>query len=1124
MISINNKAEKILSLSWVISILAVFFHGKIPFMLPLSVVSALCAGVYLLLLNKNNLVELKQNILDFVMRSWAYILLGLIFILASILTLNRDPLVLKESLYVFYIWVLISELYLIKRFTSFKLLNYFSRGYLFFLIILLLAFYYNLLSTGNWFGKIFGVDTDYNYLALGLLMAVPLIVYVWSQIKGFWKNILGAIFLLSVFIPVFSSGSRRGLVLAMVVHAGLFIYLFRSFRLKEKSHLLIHYFSILLIGSTTIIILFGTAAPQVRNFQVDSIFPDYANKVKTQYTSIRFRYSTISNDTLRYRELYDEDWEAKPFQAKGFGSKLIKHQLNSRLNKLLKNNEYDRAWQTFIELRNFCANKDGFLKIIPEVYKKQIPEAFVLSDSLIFSPYIYPIPYLERDFFDFSETHNVHLLSSESNNLDKNLTFETLDEGEIVLKSNFIFVPQTENTLIIDFKGINAKNFNINFFDKQNIKIILNEKVSDSILENGFTRRQIRFLSPFDSPKLGILTISSDLYSKSKFEFGTNEYLRIPAISKPQIKRSSIINPELFLAVNQYIGKSSNIDSLVRVDLSNFIINPSIHSIKFKNYGAYSRIIEQSNSLCIAESLVDNNFARIHCIVPSLPGMIYKINFNVVSERKPEFYIKRYPEHNPYHFKFREIKKTIVPLPDGKTYNISYQYKVENSTSGFGLLVIGIQNASKLEQFVVSNLSYKLVDIEKIAGLTDVQRRFYQPTIDVIKKNNLKENNQIFGKFSSYFAAKANRIKRLTDLQTKNTLELLSLNKLQKDSIYQFINQKNAHPVKFRNYGSNSEYLNGNQFQQFFQVPQDGIYTRAYSVLPAISNIDVNFECKFIGHSRPKVYTKRSPESNPYTFGLVYDSVQITSLSDTSYFVNYKFQVKESNSGIGYIIIGYENSLKNEKFSIADAKYKLTQIKDSAFQVNSFQYKFLRNLIDSENNGLTNNTMGLTNGDLIQWQDSLSSDNKLMDSRIQRWKFASFYFKRYHFIQKLFGAGFDYLTVFPIIFPENGTNKGPDYPHNPIISTFLYSGILGGLFYIYFLGLSFYRYWLLRKKLALFGILYSLAFAFTFFSGNSHFSVPSFTLLSLLPFAFPIKKKINNSIISNQKQELPSKT
>jgi len=118
-------------------------------------------------------------------------------------------------------------------------------------------------------------------------------------------------------------------------------------------------------------------------------------------------------------------------------------------------------------------------------------------------------------------------------------------------------------------------------------------------------------------------------------------------------------------------------------------------------------------------------------------------------------------------------------------------------------------------------------------------------------------------------------------------------------------------------------------------------------------------------------------------------------------------------------------------------------------------------------------------------------------TRKGRWKLAFHIFRNEYNLRKmLLGDGFSYQKIF-----EEKNDLIMDYPHNPILSAFLYSGILGGLLYMYFLGLSFYKYWILRKKFILFAILYVLAFIFVLFSGNSHFSIPVFAFLSLLPFA-----------------------
>ena len=124
---------------------------------------------------------------------------------------------------------------------------------------------------------------------------------------------------------------------------------------------------------------------------------------------------------------------------------------------------------------------------------------------------------------------------------------------------------------------------------------------------------------------------------------------------------------------------------------------------------------------------------------------------------------------------------------------------------------------------------------------------------------------------------------------------------------------------------------------------------------------------------------------------------------------------------------------------------------------------------------------------------------KLLSERTVRWIYAfELWTSEYSWINKLFGKGFDYLDIFGQKFYPDEDRI--DYPHNPILSAFLYSGLLGGFFYIYFLVLSFYYYWKYRKNHMLFFILFLVTFVFVFISSNSHFNVPIFAMLSLVPF------------------------
>ena len=134
----------------------------------------------------------------------------------------------------------------------------------------------------------------------------------------------------------------------------------------------------------------------------------------------------------------------------------------------------------------------------------------------------------------------------------------------------------------------------------------------------------------------------------------------------------------------------------------------------------------------------------------------------------------------------------------------------------------------------------------------------------------------------------------------------------------------------------------------------------------------------------------------------------------------------------------------------------------------------------------------------------------VLSKRITRWKYAlELWRSEYHWSKKLFGGGFDYLEKFgKKFYPEEDRI---DYPHNPIISSFLYSGIIGGVFYIYFLVLSFWYYWKYRKHHLLFFILFVITFMFVFISSDSHFNVPVFAMLSLVPFLSrsALKEKIS---------------
>ena len=125
--------------------------------------------------------------------------------------------------------------------------------------------------------------------------------------------------------------------------------------------------------------------------------------------------------------------------------------------------------------------------------------------------------------------------------------------------------------------------------------------------------------------------------------------------------------------------------------------------------------------------------------------------------------------------------------------------------------------------------------------------------------------------------------------------------------------------------------------------------------------------------------------------------------------------------------------------------------------------------------------------------------NYFTASRTDRWRYAlELWQTRYDTKQKIFGQGFKYLEWYGEKFYNNP--KRYDFPHNPIISSFLYSGIIGGVVYIIFLIMSLWLYWKKRQQLGIFFIMYLCCMFFSMFSGSSHFSFPLFAFLSFLPF------------------------
>jgi hypothetical protein len=139
-------------------------------------------------------------------------------------------------------------------------------------------------------------------------------------------------------------------------------------------------------------------------------------------------------------------------------------------------------------------------------------------------------------------------------------------------------------------------------------------------------------------------------------------------------------------------------------------------------------------------------------------------------------------------------------------------------------------------------------------------------------------------------------------------------------------------------------------------------------------------------------------------------------------------------------------------------------------------------------------------------------DNLFSGGRLQRVTFGiKIYTEQYSTLQKIIGGGFDYLWDFGHEFYHRNNDRFFfDYPHNPILSAFLYSGILGGLSLVYFFCMTILNFIRGFRSLIYFICLYVIIFFFAFFSADSIFGDPEFVFVSLVPFYFNVVKYKNN--------------
>ncbi|MGD9994152.1 MAG: hypothetical protein AB7S69_12730 [Salinivirgaceae bacterium] len=371
----------------------------------------------------------------------------------------------------------------------------------------------------------------------------------------------------------------------------------------------------------------------------------------------------------------------------------------------------------------------------------------------------------------------------------------------------------------------------------------------------------------------------------------------------------------------------------------------------------------------------------------------------------------------------------------------------------------------------------------------------------ILRKINWKRvklSNQILNTPIKTYLIEAKYIKRIKQIERLHNpanIDFTGVEKLLKSNDLIVKNQI------FSNYSKSDIFQSSNTMVYFNSIGKNGAVMMKIPTIPD-QEYAVSFKTNIIPND---LFYRigRFPQVEP-EFTTLRSRVTSIKQEDGLYIVNDTFRIEDCLSLRSSLIIG--NKETKDSLIIKSFTYRLINsnklIKLSPRQI--LGANELQRLADVATEKIHR---AIQDSLLSSYDLTLNrKESDLLTNRLSHYKLGIQLFKKFRWYQKLFGNGFEYLSVYGKIFYSAEVTYG--YPHNPLISSFLYSGIVGGAIYIYFLVNIVIYYFRDREKLSIFFILYLVAFLFAFFSGNSHFSIPVFAFLSVIPF-LNFRKKTN---------------
>ncbi len=205
-------------------------------------------------------------------------------------------------------------------------------------------------------------------------------------------------------------------------------------------------------------------------------------------------------------------------------------------------------------------------------------------------------------------------------------------------------------------------------------------------------------------------------------------------------------------------------------------------------------------------------------------------------------------------------------------------------------------------------------------------------------------------------------------------------------------------------------------------------------------------------------------------------SVFFVVISIWIYSLNYRGQSLKTNSC----------DINNFTFGITSTAYRYSSVFSKELNFDLLYYRIW---------GCDTKTGGVGYGP--QGDDIYVETDYVTVSRIGRIKKSLEIFEQYNTKQKIIGKGFEYNKTMGDFFHQDRNEKRIDYPHNFLISSLLYSGIVGA-FFIFLFGIQVILALFSKNTSKFLNSVFFLILFYSMMSGNTIFSIPVFFVLIIL--------------------------